>query len=66
MIVDGRGLHYQLGIAFDEPLDLIDDGDAATVKAPAPTPSGPELSMGLFPPSEASIGLQVARTPNRW
>ncbi len=62
--VDGSGLHYQLAIAFDEPLDLIDDGDAAPVDAPAP--SGPQLPMDLFPPNEASIDLQVARTPNRW
>ena len=62
--VDGSGLHYLLAIAFDEPLDLIDDGDAAPVDAPAP--SGPQLPMDLFPPNEASIDLQVARTPNRW
>ena len=62
--VDGSGLHYLLAIAFDEPLDLIDDGDAAPVDARAP--SGPQLPMDLFPPNEASIDLQVARTPNRW
>ena len=62
--VGGSGLHYLLGIAFDEPLDLIDDGEAAAVDAPAP--DGPETTTGLFPPNEASIGLQVARTPNRW
>ena len=64
--VDGSGLHFLLAIAFDEALDLIDDGDAATVDAPAQTPSGPQASMGLFPPNAASIDLQVARTPNRW
>ncbi len=61
--VDGSGLHFLLAVAFDEPLDLIDDGDAAIVDDPAP--SGPQLP-DLFPPNEASIDLQVARTPNRW
>ena len=64
--VDGSGLHFLLAVAFDEPLDLIDDDDAATVDAPAQTPSGPQPSMGLCPPNEASIDLQLARTPNRW
>ena len=62
--VDGSGLQYQVAIAFDEPLDLIDDSDVAPVDAPVP--SGPQLHMDLFPPNEASIDLQVARTPNRW
>ena len=62
--VDGSGLRYLVAIAFDEPLDLIDDSDAAPVDAPVP--SGPQLHMDLFPPNEASIDLQVARTPNRW
>ena len=62
--VDGSGLHYLLAIAFDETLDLIDDSEVATVDAPAP--SCPQPSMGLVPPDEASIGLQVVRTPNRW
>ena len=62
--VDGSGLHYQVAIAFDKPLDLIDDSDVAPVDAPVP--SGPQLHMDLFPPNEASIDLQVARTPNRW
>ena len=62
--VGGGGIQYLLGVAFDEALDLIDDGDAATVDAPAPDVPG--LATDLFPPNEASIGLQVARTPNRW
>ena len=54
--VDGSGLHFLLAIAFDEPLDLIDDGDAAPVDAPAP--SGPQLRRA-FPRSPA--GLQLVR-----
>ena len=49
--VDGSGLHYLLGLAFDDTLDLIDDGDAAAVEAPAP--SGPQLPVDLFPPQRS-------------
>ena len=34
--VGGSGIQYLLGLAFDEALDLIDDGDAAPGDAPAP------------------------------
>ncbi len=61
--VDGW-LHYLLAIAFDETLDLIDEGEVADVDAAEP--SRPEIPMGLLPPDEASIDLQVARTHNRW
>lgn len=62
--VGGSGIQYLLGIAFDEALDLIDDGEVAPVDASAASAPGP--TTDLFPPNEASISLQVARTPNRW
>ena len=61
---DGGGLRYQLAISFDETLDLIDEGDVTDVDAAEP--SGPEIPMDLLPPDEASIGLRLSRSANRW
>ncbi len=64
MTVSKNGIRYELAIAFDTPLDLIDWDDAAAVDAPAP--SGPATPMDLLPPDQAPIDLQLAHTPNRW
>lgn len=57
------GLHYLLAVAFEEPLDLIDESE---VIVETPDTSGPEIPMELLPPDQAALDLRFARTPNRW